>query len=266
MCCRGRLATVERSVEQECRAPMSWGDLSRSAPAFPYRASMERARGTWNNAIGRDGVPRISGAATRLSARSVLQERMGLELDLGCVRCQAFVWLGSCKPEGWGGFQVGNRYVAEFLAAHTDPCSLVLLDDASDQDWDGGDPWIEDLRSRRYWRLAQGQPVCGSCGGVLGHRGRPRAVGRYLAFCDEACLQASLGLPAEDQLCVSWRRTLAPARLPPAASLWIGSLDRGERRLACHGEVLELIEPEALAWWMIERCALVAWWDAPWAG
>lgn len=185
---------------------------------------------------------------------------MGIEIDLGCERCRIFAWLGSRKPEKWRGFQVGNRHVAEFLSLHTDPCRLVLLADTEDRDWDEGAPWREDLRSRSFWSLRTDRWRCGQCDAVLPGEQRAVSIGRHLAFCSRSCLQANLETPPSDGWVVSWPRTYRPARLRPRAPLWLTCAISGERRLACHGDSLELLDAEALAQWMIEHPTLSASW------
>jgi len=123
---------------------------------------------------------------------------MGIELTLCCRTHRHQAWLGSMKPWKWAGYQLGNRWFAELLAAHVG-CDLVLVDDAGGPEtffWTArwGDPgeeevWQEDLRSRHCWdslQAGEGPVVCGGCGKPV-DEARSLQVGRYLWCCDVDC-------------------------------------------------------------------------------
>jgi hypothetical protein len=131
------------------------------------------------------------------------------------------------KPFKWHGFQMGNRFVAEFLGLHAGvDCELIVTSDARafEEPWQhdsATSAWSEDLRSRWFWeslRHDRTPPVmcCAVCDTALvlpttedgdalrnagyfspndAHAPMPLIVGRYLWFCGEPCRAAYSGSP-----------------------------------------------------------------------
>jgi hypothetical protein len=182
---------------------------------------------------------------------------MGVELELGCARCRAWVWLGSAKPAKWRGFQMGNEFVVEFLAAHAHPCRLMSRrDDADLAPWDEHpEDWAEDLRSRGAWGrvvAGEGPQPCAGCGTPLGHAPTGIAVNRFVRFCGEACLARRLAGGTEGQW--TYARVSAEGRLERSEAVSLACTPCAElERFLLLDRSLSASAGEAMAQWLLEH-------------
>jgi hypothetical protein len=150
---------------------------------------------------------------------------VGIEWTIGCLGCQQRAHLGSMKPFKWSGFQMGNRFVAEWLALHAMVgCSLIVTRDdlAFDPPWwrdDTAASWLVDLRSRSFFdsfhpAAKPPEMVCAACKAPLEvppgpewdelrryaapprpGAAMPLIVGEYLWFCGPACRDTFRAVP-----------------------------------------------------------------------
>jgi hypothetical protein len=157
---------------------------------------------------------------------------MGVEWDIGCVRCRRFVWLGSQKPYKWEeGFQIGAATLRRFLGLHPFEagCELSLANDGTAEvPWDEDDSadsgWREDLLSRSFWdSWGEGGQVCAQCGAPELRGGLRR--GDYLWLCGEACLAAYRRAQAEERGRPTYDSTDDPLPRPQGGALAIACLD-----------------------------------------
>jgi hypothetical protein len=129
---------------------------------------------------------------------------MGVEWNIGCIKCKRQIWLGSQKPFKWQGFQIGEQSIKRFLYLHS-KCenslagNLLLTNDGALQiPWDAEDErfeWQEDILSRSFcfdsWN--QSTTICANCKKELEPDKNNRKFagnvmkGEYLWFCDNHC-------------------------------------------------------------------------------
>lgn len=125
---------------------------------------------------------------------------MGVEWNIGCLKCKKYIWLGSQKPFSWKGFQIGAENVKKFLLLHSE-CSdienLLLANDSTiNVPWEiENSNWKEDILSRTFCfdSLHQGGIHCAFCSKNIEHSQEKKLkISYYLWFCDKKCFNGYL--------------------------------------------------------------------------
>ncbi|OQP40989.1 hypothetical protein A4H97_15425 [Niastella yeongjuensis] len=129
---------------------------------------------------------------------------MGIEWNIGCLKCKRQIWLGSEKPYKWKGFQIKNEDVERFLSLHSQ-CdkningNLLLTNDGTiDIPWYSDDTkleWQEDILSRTFCFDSWFNKAfyCPGCSKKLDDDEELRKLNgdvkknSYLWFCNDAC-------------------------------------------------------------------------------
>jgi hypothetical protein len=133
---------------------------------------------------------------------------MGIEWNLGCLKCKRQIWLGSQKPFSWKGFQIKDENVKRFLSLHSQCHNnmngnfLLTNDGTIDIPWYNDDTrlqWEEDILSRTFcydsWHN-EGGLTCADCGKKIeGDEERRKqngnlTKGSYLWFCNDTCFDS----------------------------------------------------------------------------
>ena len=129
---------------------------------------------------------------------------MGVEWNIGCIKCKRQIWLGSQKPFKWQGFQIGDKIVKRFLSLHSkcfnnlDGNLLLTNDGTVEVPWESDSErfeWKEDILSRSFcfdsWH--QENIICANCGKELNADENCRKQdgnsmkSPFLWFCDKKC-------------------------------------------------------------------------------
>lgn len=164
---------------------------------------------------------------------------MGVEWDLGCDRCRRFIWLGSQKPEKWGGFQVSDATVERFLGLHaaTRGCTLRLTNDGTPAPpWEAlaASGWHEDILSRTFWDSWRDDAlVCAQCGAPA-VEGAGLRKNEYLWLCGDACYAAYVREYAERERLI-YDSTSDAVAAPTEGTLVVGCVDCHELFTLDHG-------------------------------
>lgn len=129
---------------------------------------------------------------------------MGVEWNIGCLKCKRQIWLGSQKPFNWKGFQIGDESVKRFLSLHAlcnnqvDGNLLLTNDETTKVPWEDNEErleWNEDILSRTFCfdSLNSEGIICAYCSEKLevDEESRKRKgnlkKNQFLWFCNEAC-------------------------------------------------------------------------------
>jgi hypothetical protein len=134
---------------------------------------------------------------------------MGVEWNIGCLKCKNHIWLGSQKPFKWAGFQIGDENVMRFLSLHAccgNPFAgnLLLTNDGTSKiPWREENErleWQEDILSRTFcFDSWNGENIiCAACSVRLEESEANRIQkgnlkkNQFLWFCNERCFDTYL--------------------------------------------------------------------------
>lgn len=130
---------------------------------------------------------------------------MGVEWNLGCLKCKKQIWLGSQKPFSWKGFQIGDENVKRFLLIHS-LCNnkangnlLLTNDETTKIPWEDDSKkleWKEDILSRTFCFDSYSQEglKCANCSKSIEVDNESKMLNgklmksQYLWFCNDSCL------------------------------------------------------------------------------
>lgn len=133
------------------------------------------------------------------------KKSMGIEAEIGCLRCKKYIWLGSMKPYKWKGFQIPNSDIFRFLSLHSNNqnsnCKLIYTHDTNKEvpPWNENQKikkeWQEDINSRSFWdSFSDKGIICGNCNRLLIDKNGNEIhdniqKNTYSWFCNQTCFE-----------------------------------------------------------------------------